>query len=97
MQSQLTGYQWQQRRHIRRREAPCRFYNDTNSFYYHNPEITDWEDEYQLSIMRRAAWRLSMSRISSSGNTSKAIKACIDIGVDALRLDTIKHMPLWFW
>lgn len=26
-----------------------------------------------------------------------AIKEWIDIGVDALRVDTLKHMPVWFW
>jgi cyclomaltodextrin glucanotransferase len=26
-----------------------------------------------------------------------AIKAWLDLGVDALRIDTLKHMPVWFW
>ena len=26
-----------------------------------------------------------------------AIIEWLDVGVDALRIDTIKHMPIWFW
>jgi cyclomaltodextrin glucanotransferase len=26
-----------------------------------------------------------------------AIKAWLDLGFDALRIDTLKHMPVWFW
>ena len=26
-----------------------------------------------------------------------AIKSWLDAGVDALRVDTLKHMPIWFW
>jgi cyclomaltodextrin glucanotransferase len=76
----------------------CDFNNDTNRFYHHNPEITDWDNEHQLINGEM----LGLATFDENNTTFRAyIKSAIchwlDIGVDALRVDTLKHMPLWFW
>ena len=35
------------------------YYNDVNNWYYHNPQITDWEDEHQLLYYEMAAVQLN--------------------------------------
>ena len=74
------------------------FYNDTNGFYYHHPEITDWEDEFQLihgEMMGLATF--NEQNIDFRNYIKGAIREWLDAGVDALRVDTLKHMPIWFW
>jgi cyclomaltodextrin glucanotransferase len=74
------------------------YYDDKNNFYYHNDEITDWEDEYQLINYEMCGLATFNERnIEYRQYIKSAIKQWLDIGVDALRIDTIKHMPIWFW
>ncbi len=74
------------------------YYNDTNNWYYHNPEITDWEDEWQLLYGEMAGLAtFNETNIDYRNYIKSAIKQWLDLGVDALRVDTLKHMPLWFW
>lgn len=76
----------------------CDFNDDRNGFYYHNPEITDWEDEYQLIHYEMCGLAtFDEKNIDYRNYIKAAIKEWIDVGVDALRVDTLKHMPLWFW
>ncbi len=74
------------------------FNNDSHSFYYHEGEITDWEDEYQLihlEMMGLATF--NEKNIDYRNYIKSAIKTWLDVGIDALRVDTLKHMPIWFW
>ncbi len=74
------------------------YYHDSNNWYYHNPEITDWENEDQLlhyEMMGLATF--NESNIDYRNYMKDAIKQWLDQGIDALRIDTVKHMPLWFW
>jgi cyclomaltodextrin glucanotransferase len=74
------------------------FYNDRNHWYHHNPEITDWEDEWQLLYGEMAGLAtFNESNIDYRNYIKSAIKLWLDRGVDALRIDTVKHMPIWFW
>lgn len=74
------------------------FYQDDNHWYYHNPEITDWEDEHQLLYYEMAGLAtFNESNIEYRNYIKSAIKLWLDRGVDALRVDTVKHMPIWFW
>jgi cyclomaltodextrin glucanotransferase len=76
----------------------CDYNNDTNGFYYHTPEITDWEDETQLLKYEMCGLATFNENNPAYRNYIKtAIKEWIDVGIDALRVDTLKHMPLWFW
>ena len=74
------------------------FNDDSKGFYYHEGEITDWEDEYQLihlEMMGLATF--NEKNIEYRNYIKSAIKSWLDAGVDALRVDTLKHMPIWFW
>jgi cyclomaltodextrin glucanotransferase len=74
------------------------FNNDKNHWYHHYGEVTDWEDEWQVQNCE-----LSGLASFNENNTDyrdyikSAIKQWLDRGVDALRVDTVKHMPIWFW
>ncbi|MDJ0737912.1 MAG: alpha-amylase family glycosyl hydrolase [Nostocaceae cyanobacterium] len=74
------------------------YYNDVNNWYYHNPEIKDWEDEHQLLCYEMSGLAtFNESNIDYRNYIKTAIKQWLDRGVDALRVDTVKHMPIWFW
>jgi cyclomaltodextrin glucanotransferase len=74
------------------------FYNDVNQWYYHNPEITDWENEQQLLYYEMSGLAtFNESNPDFRNYIKSAIKQWLDRGVDALRVDTVKHMPIWFW
>ena len=76
----------------------CDFNDDVDGFYHHNAEITDWEDEFQLingEMCGLATFNESNPRYREY--IKSAIVEWLDVGVDALRIDTIKHMPIWFW
>jgi cyclomaltodextrin glucanotransferase len=74
------------------------FNHDDKGFYCHEGEITDWEDEYQLihlEMMGLATF--NEKNIDYRNYIKSAIQMWLDSGVDALRVDTLKHMPTWFW
>lgn len=74
------------------------YFDDKNNWYYHNPEITDWEDEHQLLYYEMAGLAtFNFDNIDFRNYIKTAIKQWLDSGVDALRIDTVKHMPVWFW
>ena len=74
------------------------YYNDVNNWYYHNPEINDWKDEGQLLYYEMAGLAtFNESNIHYRNYIKTAIKQWLNRGVDALRVDTVKHMPIWFW
>ena len=74
------------------------FHHDSNNFYHHYPEISDWNDEFQLlhhEMLGLATF--NEQNINFRRYIKNAIKAWLDLGFDALRIDTLKHMPVWFW
>ncbi len=74
------------------------FYQDTHSWYHHNGEVTDWEDQWQLENCEMAGLAdFNESNADFRHYIKTAIKLWLDRGVDALRVDTVKHMPIWFW
>lgn len=74
------------------------YYNDSNNWYYHNPTINDWNDEHQVLCYEMMGLATFNENNPDYRNYIKtAIKQWLDKGVDALRIDTIKHMPVWFW
>lgn len=74
------------------------FNDDEDDWYHHYGEVTNWEDEWQVQNCE-----LSGLATFNENNTEyrsyikSAIKQWLDRGVDALRVDTVKHMPIWFW
>jgi cyclomaltodextrin glucanotransferase len=74
------------------------YYNDVNNFYYHYSGITDWQDEFQLihhEMMGLATF--NEQNPAFRRYIREAIRCWLDLGIDGLRIDTLKHMPVWFW
>jgi cyclomaltodextrin glucanotransferase len=74
------------------------FNNDPKGFYHHYGPITNWEDEFQQvhhEMMGLATF--NEANIDFRKYIKSAIIGWLDVGFDALRVDTVKHMPLWFW
>jgi cyclomaltodextrin glucanotransferase len=74
------------------------FNNDTQGFYHHYGPITDWQDEFQQihhEMMGLATFNEANPDFRKY--IKSAINSWLDLGFDALRVDTVKHMPLWFW
>ncbi|WP_013324266.1 alpha-amylase family glycosyl hydrolase [Gloeothece verrucosa] len=74
------------------------FNDDKNHWYHHYGEIMDWEDEWQVKNCELCGLATFNENNTEYRNYIKAaIKQWLDRGVDALRVDTVKHMPIWFW
>jgi len=74
------------------------FNDDQEHWYHHYGEVTNWEDEWQVQNCELAG----LATFNENNNAYRdyikaAIKQWLDRGVDALRIDTVKHMPIWFW
>ncbi|AFZ36104.1 Cyclomaltodextrin glucanotransferase [Stanieria cyanosphaera PCC 7437] len=74
-------------------------FNDDKDFWYHHyGEVTNWEDEWQVQNCELSGLATFNENNTEYRNYIKsAIKQWLDRGVDALRVDTVKHMPIWFW
>ena len=74
------------------------FNQDHDNWYHHYGEVTNWEDEWQVQNCELAGLATFNENNAEYRNYIKsAIKQWLDRGVDALRVDTVKHMPIWFW
>lgn len=74
------------------------FNNDKNNWYHHYGEVTNWEDEWQVKNCELSGLAtFNENNIEYRNYIKSAIKQWLDRGVDALRVDTVKHMPIWFW
>ncbi|MBO3457138.1 alpha-amylase family glycosyl hydrolase [Aetokthonos hydrillicola Thurmond2011] len=74
------------------------FNNDENHWYHHYGEVVDWENEWQVQNCELSGLATFNENNPDYRNYIKsAIKQWLDRGVDALRVDTVKHMPIWFW
>ncbi|HSJ04503.1 MAG: alpha-amylase family glycosyl hydrolase, partial [Verrucomicrobium sp.] len=74
------------------------FNDDKNGWYYHYGEVQDWDNEWQVQhceVAGLATFNEGNKQVRDYLKNS--IKSWLDRGVDALRLDTVKHLPLWFW
>jgi cyclomaltodextrin glucanotransferase len=74
------------------------FNDDVNHWYHHYGEVQDWENEWQVQNCELAGLAtFNENNIEYRNYIKSAIKQWLDRGVDALRVDTVKHMPIWFW
>ncbi|NJP09129.1 MAG: cyclomaltodextrin glucanotransferase [Leptolyngbyaceae cyanobacterium RU_5_1] len=74
------------------------FNNDDRHWYHHYGEVTDWEDDWQVQNCELSGLAtFNENNIEYRNYIKSAIKQWLDRGVDALRVDTVKHMPIWFW
>lgn len=74
------------------------FHDDEQHWYHHYGEVQDWEDDWQVLNCELSGLATFNENNTAYRNYIKgAIKQWLDRGVDALRVDTVKHMPIWFW
>jgi cyclomaltodextrin glucanotransferase len=74
------------------------FNDDEKHWYHHYGEVQDWEDEWQVQNCELSGLATFNENNNDYRNYIKAaIRQWLDRGVDALRVDTVKHMPIWFW
>jgi cyclomaltodextrin glucanotransferase len=74
------------------------FNNDVNHWYHHYGPVTDWQSEWQVQNCELAGLATFNENNPDYRNYVKsAIRGWLRKGVDALRIDTVKHMPIWFW
>ncbi|MBD2164012.1 cyclomaltodextrin glucanotransferase [Calothrix membranacea FACHB-236] len=74
------------------------FNDDVNHWYHHYGEVQNWEDDWQVQNCELAGLATFNENNSEYREYIKSsIKQWLDRGVDALRVDTVKHMPIWFW
>jgi cyclomaltodextrin glucanotransferase len=74
------------------------FDDDKNNWYHHYGDVKDWNDQWQV----QNAELCGLATFNENNTEYRryimgAIKLWLDKGVDALRIDTVKHMPNWFW
>jgi cyclomaltodextrin glucanotransferase len=74
------------------------FDNDKDGWYHHYGDVKDWNDEWQVQNCELCGLAtFNENNIKYRQYIMDAIKMWLDKGVDALRIDTVKHMPNWFW
>ena len=74
------------------------FDHDTEHWYHHYGIVTNWEDEWQVQNCElKGLATFNENNILYRRYIKDSMKQWLDKGVDALRIDTVKHMPLWFW
>ncbi len=74
-------------------------YNDDKLGWYHrNGGVNDWGNKAQVENAELCGLAdFNESHIGYRTYIKDAMKLWLDKGVDAFRVDTVKHMPLWFW
>ena len=74
------------------------FNDDKDQWYHHYGIVNNWEDEWQVQNCELSGLAtFNENNIEYRNYIKSAIKQWLDRGVDALRVDTVKHMPIWFW
>lgn len=74
------------------------FNDDPDHWYHHYGPVQDWENDWQVQNCELSGLATFNENNTLYRNYIKAaIKQWLDRGVDALRVDTVKHMPIWFW
>ena len=74
------------------------FDNDKDNWYHHYGDVKDWNNEWQVQNCELCGLAtFNENNVQYRRYIMDAIKMWLDKGVDALRIDTVKHMPNWFW
>jgi cyclomaltodextrin glucanotransferase len=74
------------------------FNNDPHNWYHHYGPVQDWSSDWQIKNCELAGLAtFNENNDEYRSYIKSAIRAWLDKGIDALRIDTVKHMPLWFW
>ena len=71
---------------------------EVDGWYHHYGPVTNWQSQWQVQNAELAGLAtFNEENIEYRQYIKAAIKQWLDRGVDALRVDTVKHMPVWFW
>jgi cyclomaltodextrin glucanotransferase len=71
---------------------------DRGQWYHHAGEVTDWNNLTEIQSKSFCGLAdFNEDSFAFRSYIKSAIKMWLDKGCDALRVDTVKHMPLWFW
>ena len=74
------------------------FDNDKDGWYHHYGDVRDWNDIWQIQNCELCGLAtFNENNLAYRRYIVSAIKMWLDKGVDGLRIDTVKHMPNWFW
>jgi cyclomaltodextrin glucanotransferase len=74
------------------------FDDDPDHWYHHYGPTRDWADEWQVQHGELGGLAdFNENNILFRNHVKEAIALWVRKGVDALRIDTVKHMPMWFW
>jgi glycosidase len=73
------------------------FNNDPNGVFHHNPNISDFNDRYQLQYNTLFGLSdLNQENATVDGYLKAALQQLQQHGVDAFRIDAVKHVT-WGW
>src|SRR5688572_22314329 len=74
------------------------FHNDVDHWYHHYGPVTDWQNDWQVKNCELAGLAtFNENNVAYRNYVKSAIRSWLGKGIDSLRIDTVKHMPLWFW
>ncbi|OGS57987.1 MAG: hypothetical protein A3J79_09510 [Elusimicrobia bacterium RIFOXYB2_FULL_62_6] len=72
--------------------------NDKLGWYHRYGGVSDWGSSWQVQNSELCGLAdFNETRIGYRKYIKDAIKLWLDKDIDGLRVDTVKHMPLWFW
>jgi len=72
--------------------------DDKLGWYHRNGGVHDWNNKGQVETAELAGLAdFNESKIGYRNYIKDAMRLWLDKGVDAFRVDTVKHMPQWFW
>jgi len=73
------------------------FNNDPNGVFHHNPNISDFNDRYQLQYLTLFGLAdLNQENSTVDGYLKASLQQLQSHGVDAFRIDAVKHVT-WGW
>jgi cyclomaltodextrin glucanotransferase len=79
-------------------ELVADFHNDVDHWYHHYGPVTDWQNDWQVKNCELAGLAtFNENNVAYRNYVKSAIRSWLGKGIDALRIDTVKHMPLWYW
>jgi cyclomaltodextrin glucanotransferase len=74
------------------------FDTDKGDWYHHLGDVRNWNDLSQVQMNDLCGLSdFNEESFAYRQYIKESMKIWLDKGVDAFRIDTVKHMPIWFW
>ena len=72
--------------------------NDTLGWYHRYGGVSDWASKWQVENKELCGLAdFNETKVGYRTYIKEVMRMWVDKGADGLRVDTVKHMPLWFW